>query len=50
MASPVLEREPGIWQLWLLVLVAAALYLLLHPYDGIIHDSRLYVLQALGKV
>jgi hypothetical protein len=50
MASPVLEREPGIWQLWLLVLVAAALYLLLHPYDGIIHDSRLYVLQALGHL
>jgi hypothetical protein len=39
---------PRFWHLAPVALVALGLFLLLHPYDGIIHDSRLYLLQALN--
>lgn len=33
-----------------LALLIAGLYLLLHPYQGLVHDARLYTLQALNHL
>lgn len=36
------------WLVSLCLLAAILLFVLLHPYRGLIHDARLYTLQALG--
>jgi hypothetical protein len=38
------------WSLALFALAAAALFLLLHNYQGLVHDGRLYTLQALNHL
>lgn len=38
------------WFLPLLTLTATALFLLLHPYRGLVHDAQLYTLQALSHL
>lgn len=38
------------WSLALLALATVALFLLLHPYAGLVHDARLYTLQALNHL
>lgn len=35
-------------QQWPLILLLVGLYLLVHPYQGLVHDSRIYTLQALN--
>jgi hypothetical protein len=46
--SPVTRVD---WAGALLVLgTVLAAYVLLHPYSGIVHDARLYTLQALGRL
>lgn len=44
--SPTEQR----WSLALFALAAVALFLMLHPYHGLIHDGRLYTLQALNRL
>jgi hypothetical protein len=50
MIRPSSREDSGFWRTAPLALVAIGLYLLLHPYDGIIHDARLYVLSALNHL
>lgn len=44
------RAEQHRWSLTLLTLATAALFLLLHPYHGLVHDSRLYTIQALSHL
>lgn len=50
MASLSTQDNPGYRLLPATVLLIAGLFLLLNPYEGLIHDSRLYVLQALNRL
>jgi len=43
------EKLPG-WSIATLALLVLGLYLLMHPYRGIIQDARLYSLQALNHL
>jgi hypothetical protein len=38
------------WLPTLVALVAVVLFLLMHPYSGMVHDARLYTLQALNHL
>jgi hypothetical protein len=46
--NPTVERQR--WWLALLALAGVALFLLLHPYRGLVHDGRLYTIQALSHL
>jgi hypothetical protein len=39
-----------LWLAALVALAAIALFLLMHPYSGMVHDARLYTLQALNHL
>lgn len=44
------SRSDRRWRLALLALATVVLFLLLHPYRGLVHDSRLYTIQALSHL
>lgn len=45
-----MREQPSLRTLPVMLLLITGLYLLLHPYQGLIHDSRLYTLQALNHL